>query len=279
MILSKSRIKLIIRLIVYSSIVIFILIYFVRFSLYPSFAANRNKLPEVTPKPFNDLFLKNENTGDQIHAWYSIKDKLIPTVIYFHGNGENIAGMNKSGQLHEFAHLLNSNFIVFDYPSYGKSSGSPNEKYVVDSAKQIVNWVKTNYPDSPIIIWGRSLGAGVASQIIQLENKNIERFVLVSPWYNFYELGHHHAPILAKILPSFIVNQNIYNSNIALSENKKPGLIIIAEKDKIIPARFSQKLIDELNDPNIKSITIKNVGHNGIYIEEALKHILSFLSE
>lgn len=121
--------------------------------------------PSHTMRPLpQDANLKEVSiyTPDSIilNAWF-IDNKSDKTIIFFHGNGGNISYNQE--RITAF-NALGFNALMFDYRGYGKSSGSivrEDDLYIDgEAAYQYILSLGTR-PEN-IIIWGQSLGGGVA---------------------------------------------------------------------------------------------------------------------
>lgn len=67
-----------------------------------------------------------EEAGNRTVGWYYHHSNSAPLVIYFHGNGSNLQSSYANG-LGEKLMNLKVNFLIFDYPKYGLSTGELSE--------------------------------------------------------------------------------------------------------------------------------------------------------
>ena len=79
---------------------------------------------EAPPPPLQDLKLTLSD-GTKIHARWAPHPNATGAVLYCHGNGGNIDLWG--GTVREIWDNLNESVLIFDYPGYGKSGGSPSE--------------------------------------------------------------------------------------------------------------------------------------------------------
>ncbi|RMF57463.1 MAG: alpha/beta fold hydrolase, partial [Calditrichaeota bacterium] len=123
-------------------------------------------LQVTSPPPrMEEVFI----TSDEVPAicgWWFNPDVDTSTAVFllFHGNGENLESMKLSGTLKEFQ-TLHHPYLAVDYPGYGKSKGSSNEKDVIKSGLAAYVWLREQYPGHPVVICGWSLGAAVGIQV------------------------------------------------------------------------------------------------------------------
>ena len=98
-------------------------------------------------------------------------------VLYFHANTQNIEKYAK------FAHNFTSRgYEVWmeDYPGYGKSVGERSEKRLYEQAVQIQKMALGKYPKNKIIIYGRSIGTGIAAYVASVTD--CKRLILETPY-------------------------------------------------------------------------------------------------
>jgi pimeloyl-ACP methyl ester carboxylesterase len=149
--------------------------------------------------------------GYVISAVYLPNPDADKVIFYHSGNGEDLG--NIMGRLQD---LQKRGFSVFayDYPGYGTSTGSPNQKTVYQSAEAGVRHLREElgYQKSQIILYGRSLGGGPTAYLAKkdpyagliLEGVFTSTFrvmtrVRVLPWDIFDVLGkipHIQCPVL-----------------------------------------------------------------------------------
>ncbi len=249
-------------------------------NLYAYKFANKIAVPETAQVGYKDITLTT-NDGEQdlsIHGWYYYKSQSSPTVIYLHGNGANIGGLYQGGILGALKNL-NANVVVIDYPAYGKSTGFPTKSSLTASAGKAITFARSKFKRSKIIIWGRSVGTGVASQVIKNYRSSISGFVLTSPWSTVEDLIDHHFSSLKDQVPKDWFEANDYNSVEALEYNKLPGLILHGDKDEIIPHKLGVKLYNSIrNKRQVEFITMDGYDHNDVFqSEEMWKDISQFV--
>lgn len=112
---------------------------------------------------FQESFFSVSN-GDSINTIY-IKSPQQPSkgvVLYLHGNADNL---QRWAKYHKDITSRGYDFFAFDYRGYGKSSGFPTEQALYKDARLVYNYLHKNRSAQEIIIYGRSLGTGVAAQL------------------------------------------------------------------------------------------------------------------
>ena len=106
-------------------------------------------------------------------------------VFYHHGNTGSLNWWGKRAV--DFT-ARGYDVLMYDYRGYGKSEGSiKNEKMLYEDATVIYKALLLEYEASKIIVYGVSLGSGIASYIAL--NGNPSQLILEAPYYNLYDVG------------------------------------------------------------------------------------------
>jgi fermentation-respiration switch protein FrsA (DUF1100 family) len=212
-------------------------------------------------------------TGDgvTISAWYvpyvpvEGAEKPKGVVLFCHGNAGNIS--QRIDTFNIFRQLGLSTFI-FDYRGYGKSAGTPGEKGTYRDADGAWNYLVKEMKVNPgeIIVFGRSLGGGIASYLAQKYQPRA--LIIESSFTSIPDLasaGRQRAPL--KLLIRFK-----YNTIGRLKNIRCPALIVHSPDDRLIPFSHGQALYEAANHPK-KFLRIKGdhpygfIHSKGIYIK------------
>ncbi len=108
----------------------------------------------------NILFFSADD-GTRLAAMYYPADAGCPTLLYLHGNAEDIGLMQP---LFEALHVFGYGVCAYDYRGYGQSGGRPTEQNAYADADAAYAWL-TNTPGiapHDLIVQGRSLGGALA---------------------------------------------------------------------------------------------------------------------
>lgn len=189
-----------------------------------------------------------------------------PAVLLFHGNGENLATMERSGL---FARLdrVGVAYLAVDYPGYGRSGGTPGEESLVAGAEAGLDRLRRLHPDRPAVVLGWSLGAAVAVQLAAHRPEEVDGLVLLSPWSRLSEVAavHFPAPLAAPLVG------NRYDSLAAVSRVRAPALVIHGERDRIIPFAQGEAVATALaarSGVDTRWVPVAPAGHNDLLAEE-----------
>ncbi len=146
--------------------------------------------PYAFPVPHKEINIAfNEQANINI-VQFSAGDAPKGVVLYFHGNKKNISRFAR------FAPNFTKNGYevwMVDYPGYGKSTGPISEQRLYDFADQLYKLAAARFAKDSIIIYGKSLGSGIAAWLAS--RKNCRQLILETPYYSITSLCQRYFPI------------------------------------------------------------------------------------
>ncbi|HTN07082.1 alpha/beta hydrolase [Agriterribacter sp.] len=175
-------------------------------------------------------------------------------VLYFHGNRKNI------GWYAAYAsHFTANGYEVWmiDYPGFGKSTGRLTEQKLYNDAAQLYIMAHTAFPADHIIVYGKSLGTGVASWLAA--KRSCKALILETPYYSMTSLVQHYIPIYP-VSTLLKYKLPVYKY---LGLVNAPVTIFHGTADKVIPYSNAHRLTAAIHSKD-KFITIDNAGHNNL---------------
>ncbi|CAD5224821.1 unnamed protein product [Bursaphelenchus okinawaensis] len=184
-----------------------------------------------------------------------LKDDHRPVVIYLHGNSFDRTTRHRI-ELYKILSKMGYHVFALDYRGYGDSTGRPTEAGIVADSRAVFDYVKRLVPDRPLLVWGHSMGTGVATSLVaQLsqQDNNPTALVLESPFNNLRDVINNHpfsAPF--RFLPWFdmLVIQPLIDSGLVMQSDHRikqitcPILVFHAADDHIIPIKLGRKLVE-----------------------------------
>ena len=183
-------------------------------------------------------------TDDNIKlvAWFYNKDiKKFKTILFFHGNAGSLE--NRTYKLNHFKGL-NVNFLIIAWRGFSGNKGKPNEIGLYEDAKAAIKWLSIKgIKEKNIILYGESLGTGVAVEVAQ--NKNYAGVILESPFTSMTNVGKKHYPFL----PVSFLLKDKFESYKKITNISVPILIIHGKVDKIVPYDMGKKMYQLANEP------------------------------
>ena len=175
------------------------------------------------------------------------------TAIVFHGNAGH------AGHRSFYATALTRlglRVILAEYPGYGSRDGAPGEESLAADAQQTIALAHRLYGTPPLLI-GESLGAGVAVLAGSRERDMIACLLLITPWDRLEHVAAYHYPWL----PVKWLIRDRYDSITYLASFDRPVLVVVAERDSIVPAQFGKALYNALPGPK-QLMVVKAAEHN-----------------
>ena len=255
---------------------IFILTYF--FILFYTYIFQRNLLYHPTENNyFGDKILVDVEkikirTQDNIQlvSWYHKKNlNKYKTILFLHGNAGSL-----ENRIHKINHFkdMNINFLIIAWRGFSGNEGKPTEKGLYEDARSAVRWLKSNgVGENNIIIYGESLGTGVATEIAQ--NKNFAGVILESPFTSMVDAGKDKYPYL----PVKLLLKDKYESDKKIKNINSPILIMHGKVDNIVPFHMGKKMFELANEPKYSYFS-KYDDHMLEYNEKLLKPLRNFIS-
>lgn len=226
-----------------------------------------NQLVNTPSLDFNDVYLTSSE-GKKIHGWYIDHENPRAYVLFFHGNAGNISHRPETIKIFNELGLAT---LIIDYQGYGLSEGQPTEKGSYDDALAAWKYLidEKNIKAEYIIVFGRSLGGGVASWLANEKQPGLT--ILESTFSSITDIGKETYPFL----PVKWLTRIQYNSKEHIKTINSPVLIIHSQHDEIIPFEHGQLLFNLAKEP--KEFHEIQGGHNGGFLinRESYKNALA----
>jgi pimeloyl-ACP methyl ester carboxylesterase len=192
------------------------------------------------------------------------------TIVFFHGNGETIAD-----SLHLGREMVarGIDFVAVEYRGYGSSpSRKPSEQGLYSDAEAVLRWLhQQGTPRSSIMLWGRSLGSGVAVEMAIRGHGG--RLLLSAPFTSIPDVATRVAPFL----PMRMLLDDRFDSLAKARHLKMPTLIYHGDQDRVVPYDMGVTMSQAIAGSEL--MTVVGAGHNDMYqrdgerlIEAAASH-------
>ena len=207
------------------------------------------------------------NTDDDIQllAWFYNNDiKKFKTILLFHGNAGSLE--NRIYKLNHFKDLK-VNFLIVAWRGFSGNRGKPTEAGLYIDAKSAIKWLNSKgVTEENIILYGESLGTGVAVEIAQ--NKNYAGIILESPYTSMVHIGQKHYPFF----PVKLLLKDKFESHKKIKKISIPVLVMHGRLDNIVPFAMGKKIYELANEP--KFFYVQEYGDHMMDYDEKLLNVL-----
>ena len=243
----KEGVEALLRLIVLLATVYIVLCVFLylvqdRLIFYPTGIWREPQGPHVQP-----VSLERDNTV--LSGWVVKPDAAGPVLVYFGGNAEELSGL-----VDVFARL-NCTTLLVNYRGYGRSEGKPSASAFIDDARAVVDVLVLRYgSDRPLVLFGRSLGSGIAASVAQ--SVRVDGVILMSPFRSLTHLADRLMPWL----PARLLLRHQLNVLETLDSLPEKTLVLYSPTDRIVPAAESKALLRLF--PHTPQVVEFDGGHN-----------------
>ena len=208
--------------------------------------------PSSIELDYETITLKTHD-GIALDSWFVPAKNSKGTILFCHGNAGNI-----SHRLHsiEQFHQLGLSVFIFDYRGYGNSEGSPSEQGTYIDAKTAWDHLtnEMNIPDNDIIIFGRSLGSAIATELATKTSP--KTLIIESSFTSVPDIASHHY----SLFPVRLLSRYTYPTEENIQKVSAPILVIHSPDDEIIPYELGKQNFDKAAQPKY-FLEIKG-GHN-----------------
>lgn len=216
------------------------------------YISQRSLLYMPTPEntAFDEESIRLQSGGETIKIWRI--GSGTNALVYFGGNAEDVAW-----NIPEFRQYFPGHTVyLVNYRGYGGSTGKTTESGLVEDALNIYDMVRRNH--EKISIMGRSLGSLVAVQLAA--ERKLHRLVLITPFDSVLNMAKDIYPIF----PVSFLLKDKFDAAARLNEIRAPVLILVAEKDGIIPRERTNAVIDAMPANQVTVRIIEHATHNDI---------------
>jgi uncharacterized protein len=204
--------------------------------------------------PYKEINLPVNDEKNLSIIQFTVADSICKgVVLYFHGNKKNIERYAPYAK-----NFTRNNYEAWmiDYPGFGKSTGKRSEEIMYEDAATLYQMARARFSKDSIIIYGKSLGTGIATQLAS--TRDCKQVILETPYYSIDALLRHYA----FIYPVSRMAKYHFPNYQYLKKIEAPVTLFHGTKDGIIPYQHSAKLVKE--NVMAKLVTIEKGEHNNL---------------
>ena len=211
-------------------------------------------------------------TADNIEllGWYHKKNlKDYKTLVYFHGNAGSL-----ENRIHKLNHFqdMNINFLIIAWRGFNGNKGKPSERGLYVDGKSAIDWlIKKGVDEKNLILYGESLGTGIATHLAQ--NKNYAGVILETPFTSMVDAAKNFYPYI----PINLLLKDKFENFKKVKNINTPILVMHGEVDQIVPFSMGKKIYEIANNPKYSYFT-KYDDHMMEYDENLVLALKSFFN-
>ncbi|WP_395663205.1 alpha/beta hydrolase [Aestuariivirga sp.] len=206
--------------------------------------------------------------GETIVLWHAGARPGYPTILFFHGNGGEVAG-----RAERMAFYQSQGFgaLFVSYRGYGASTGNISEQGFITDALTAYDFLAARGLEAKdIVLVGESLGTGVAVQLAAM--RPVGAMVLEAPFTAAVDVAAEIYPWL----PVRLLMKDQFRSRDVIGKVTAPLLIIHGDADRIIPVAHGRKLHELANEPK-ELVILPGASHDMIADSQVWAREAAFL--
>lgn len=195
--------------------------------------------------------------GVRIHGLWWGEPADAPAILFLHGNAQDVYSWSPVRQEMK---TIGCSMLLIDFHGYGKSGGEPGEECLYMDGEAAMQWLNNRgIEDKDIIVFGKSLGGGVACEIAK--NHRVRALILESTFTSLARVGGKLFPFL----PPGLSLDEVYDSIEKVKVCDCPVMVIHGEADDLIPVGEGIDLYEAA--PGRKDLyLVPHAGHNDVSI-------------
>ena len=196
--------------------------------------------PQAAGFPDAEEHILTTADGEKVIVWHVPAKPGRPVILYFHGNGDFLAGF--FGRFREII-ADGTGVIALSFRGYAGSSGQPSEHGLLQDAAAAYAFTTARYGADKIIVWGFSLGTGVA--VALAADQPVGKLILEAPYTSTADV----AASMFWFAPVRLMMRDQFRSDQRIARVKVPLLIMHGGRDPAIPIVFGERLFALAHEP------------------------------
>lgn len=177
--------------------------------------------------------------GVPIRFWAAPPSGGRPVLLYLHGNGGT--GADRARAMEPFARA-GIGVVLAEYRGFGGTPGKPSEAGLKLDARAQLEWAQARWPGSPVVLWGESLGTGIATAMAAswpASGPRLAGVVLDAPYLSILD----QAVGAISWAPVGLLVRNPFESLAHVPDIRAPLLVIHGELDEPIPVAKGRAML------------------------------------
>jgi abhydrolase domain-containing protein 17 len=227
-----------------------LLLIYAFFALYVWFRADSMIfLPQpASYQDTEDVLKLPVSSTERIAALHLPNPRSAYTLLYSHGNAEDLGNIRP---VLDRWQSWGFSVFAYDYRGYGTSDGYPSEQNAYQDADAAYAYLtqQLNVPPQRIIVYGRSVGGGPATELAT--RHPVGGLILESTFTSAFRV----------IAPFPLLPFDKFNNLDKLAKVRCPVLVMHGQADQIIPVQHGQRLYAAAPEPKL-ALWVAQAGHN-----------------
>lgn len=194
-----------------------------------------------------------------------------PVILYLHGNGGNLA--HRAIRAERFRRQGFGALFV-QWRGYGGNPGAPGEEgLALDAAAGLDLLRAEGIAAGRIVLWGESLGTGLAVRLAAERPGDVGAVILESPYTSLLDLARLHYPLL----PAGLLLRDQFDSLSRIGEVRAPILVLQGGRDRLVPPEMGRRLAAAARAP-VEIWEAPGADHNEIGEAGGVERAAAFLT-
>lgn len=182
--------------------------------------------------------------GTSLHAWWIPAQQQRGTILFLHGNAENISSHTRSVYW-----LVEAGFnvLALDYRGFGASAGHALMPSVLQDVRAAADWIRAEQPQESFWLLGQSMGAALALDFAGMyaDKYALAGVVVDAPFTGFPAIARDalsHSLLGWLVMPLTLLVPGHWDPIDYVSQIQAPVMVIHSATDKVIPHAHGQAL-------------------------------------
>lgn len=210
------------------------------------------------PPPGLALVHTRTDDGLQLAAFYRPAAAGKRTILFFHGNGDNLAGAIEATRGPAAA---GTGLMLMEYRGYGGNPGSPDEAGLYRDGEAAIRWLAAQgVAPRDIVVVGNSIGSGPATEMAL--RHDIAALMLVSGFSSLPEVVRGQVPLV----PAWLVRDRFDNAA-KIARLRAPVFLLHGDADTLVRPDNLVRL--QRARPDVTAVLVAGAGHELAYTAPA----------
>lgn len=224
--------------------------------------------PDAAGLPEAEEHILTTSDGEKVIVWHVPAKPGRSVILYFHGNGDFLAGRVSS-----FKAMTadGTGLVALSYRGYAGSSGTPSEEGLLRDAAAVYAFTTARYAAERIVVWGFSLGTGVAVAIAS--EHPVAKLILAAPYTSTVDV----AASQFRFIPVRLLMRDQFHSDERIARVTVPLLVMHGTNDLAISIAFGERLFGLAHEPK-QFVRFAGGGHDNLDTFGAIETARRFIA-